>query len=338
MNQSTYSPYAHDMAIIIVNLNRCEETIKCIESIETSTYQHYTIICIDNASTDGSVETIKANYPEVKLIQNERNMGVSVGRNQGIVCGQNLGSRYFVFIDNDAVLGPDTLQVLVKASNRLDRYGFISALVYHYQKPHDVYSAGGYFSATNCRVTHNYLLHDDFLKVDFVLSTCMLTTRDVIEKLGCLREEFFAYHEDLEWALRAKHAGYYNYVIKDAIAWHPTSYKKRKITSPYIFYYKTRNNLLLKEIITQKKLSKTEVLREGVLTVLKMLLHNRDILKITYLYATALGYVHFITRTFYQAPDGLHKKPEQFAEYRLRTWVYNTSLWLLARRLKRLLT
>ena len=87
-----------DMAIITVTHNRCEEVLMCIGSIEKSTYQRYTIICVDNASTDGSVKRIMYSYPRVKLIENKSNLGPSVGRNQGIKYAMSRGYKYLVFL------------------------------------------------------------------------------------------------------------------------------------------------------------------------------------------------------------------------------------------------
>ena len=72
------------VSIIILNLNGGEDVIECLKSVKDIDYPDYEIIVVDNGSTDNSVEGIKRSFPDIKLIQNNKNLGFSEGVNVGI--------------------------------------------------------------------------------------------------------------------------------------------------------------------------------------------------------------------------------------------------------------
>src|SRR5699024_12417076 len=90
--------------IVIVNWNGWEDTIECLESLKQLDYPHYTVIVIDNGSSDQSVEEIGKRFPEELLIQNQSNLGFSGGINIGIRYAVERGAAYGRRLNNDTVV------------------------------------------------------------------------------------------------------------------------------------------------------------------------------------------------------------------------------------------
>ena len=69
--------------VIVLNWNNAADTIECIESLENSDYQPFVPIVIDNGSTDGSMESIREKFPQLSIIELEKNLGYAEGNNAG---------------------------------------------------------------------------------------------------------------------------------------------------------------------------------------------------------------------------------------------------------------
>ena len=98
-------------SIIILNYNGGNDLIECIESIQQTVDCQYEIILIDNNSTDNSHIKSKNEFPEIRLIQNDKNVGMAA-RNIGI---KNTNSDFVVFLDSDTVVEKDWLKNLIES-------------------------------------------------------------------------------------------------------------------------------------------------------------------------------------------------------------------------------
>src|SRR5688500_15015301 len=95
------------ISIVILNYNQLKVTCEFIESTKKLTYKNYEIIMVDNASKENPTEHIKANYPNVKLIVNEKNLGFTGGNNVGIVAGKG---EFFFIVNNDTEVTENLLE------------------------------------------------------------------------------------------------------------------------------------------------------------------------------------------------------------------------------------
>lgn len=100
------------VSVIVLSYNRKEETLDCLQSLVSQTYQNREIILLENASTDGSCEALEAWKNRVNFIQMPRNHGDWEGRD--IALGYCRG-EYIIIVDNDAVIEPDCIEKLVQA-------------------------------------------------------------------------------------------------------------------------------------------------------------------------------------------------------------------------------
>ena len=86
------------VSIVIPHWNNVEILSECLKSIGSTIYPDFEVIVVDNASTDNSVQYVKSNFPDVKLIENDRNDGYAGGCNIGADLAQG---KYLVFLNND---------------------------------------------------------------------------------------------------------------------------------------------------------------------------------------------------------------------------------------------
>ena len=100
------------VSIAIVNYNGKDLTLNLLKSISRLNYKNYEIIVVDNNSTDGTQETIKKNFRNVKLVENNKNLGYS-GANS---CIKHCEGEYILFLNNDMELGKDCLNKLVETA------------------------------------------------------------------------------------------------------------------------------------------------------------------------------------------------------------------------------
>ena len=105
----------NDLISVIVPAYNAEAFIeRCLNSLLRQTYENLEIICINDASTDNTAQTVKKiNDPRVRLINNEQNFGISLTRNRGMEIARG---KYIGFIDSDDFVDPDFYEKLHRAA------------------------------------------------------------------------------------------------------------------------------------------------------------------------------------------------------------------------------
>jgi GT2 family glycosyltransferase len=111
----TTPPLSPKVAIMILNHNGLRWLPKCLASVSKTDYPNYEICLVDNGSTDGSVDYVAKNFPRVKLIQHEENLGFAEAYNEAI---ERVEANYLVLLNNDIeVLNPSWVRALVEVAN-----------------------------------------------------------------------------------------------------------------------------------------------------------------------------------------------------------------------------
>lgn len=215
--------------IIILNWNGKQITVDCIESLRALAYPNYKILLVDNGSTDGSVPYIRARYPDLEVVENADNLGYAEGNNVGMRRAMENEASYILLLNNDTVVDPDFLGVLIKAAEADPRIGFAGPKVYFYDfmGRKDVISfAGGLLDMRKGKPIHigekqvDGGQHDRQRDVDYVEGSCMLVRADVIKKIGMLDPAYFAYWEEMDWCVRGARAGYRMIYVPGSKIWH----------------------------------------------------------------------------------------------------------------------
>lgn len=238
------------VSIIVLNYNSREDTLDCLRSLEHLTYPNVQVIVVDNGSSDGSVEAVRTAYPQTMLIDTGRNLGFTGGNNLGIRRALEGGAQYIMLLNNDTIVAPDMIDLMIEAMEQNPSLGVTGPMIYYYDLPDVIWSAGGYIDWTRGTTSMIGLDQEDKGQfgsatrlVDFVTGCAILARREVWETVGLLDDKFFMYYEETEWCVRAGRAGYKIAHVPTAMMWHKISPAARA-ASPRTFYYMTRNRLL----------------------------------------------------------------------------------------------
>ncbi len=237
--------------IILLNWNNWHETRECLESLNRVTYSNFEIVVVDNNSrveekTEfGNFQFSIFNF-QTRLIWNAENLGFAGGNNVGIKYALEHGADYVFLLNNDAIVSPDFLTELVKVAESDSSFGILGSRIYKYSTNEIVFDGGVVSKWLNkAEHTANFQFSIfNFQTVDYITGAAMLIKREVIEKIGLMREEYFLYYEDVDWCIRARRAGYNCVVVPESHVWHKVS-ATNKEGSPSYIYYHARNSLML---------------------------------------------------------------------------------------------
>jgi GT2 family glycosyltransferase len=227
------------LSIVIVSWNVREDLRECLNSLVRSVEcgvrgGEIEIIVVDNASTDGTVEMVEREFPQVKLLVNPQNFGYTKANNIGInhSCG-----KYILLLNPDTTVHQGALQALIECAESHPETGVIGAKLLNpdgsVQRSARSFPdiGAGLFRNTflgrlfpNNPFVRRYLLtdfgYDEVREVDWVSGAAMLVRRNLIERIGCLDERFWAYCEDVDLCWRAWQAGYKVLFCPNAVITH----------------------------------------------------------------------------------------------------------------------
>jgi len=234
---------------VILNTNRRDDTMACLDSIRKNTYQNYKTLVLDNASTDGSIDAIHATFPEVEIIALQQNLGYAGNNNVGVRAAMAQEADWVFVLNEDTNLAPDCLEQLVVIGESDPHIGIVGPMVYHHDEPTIIQSAGGALGSDwNSRhLGQNEADTGQFPKphdVEWISGCAILVRRQVIEQVGALDDEFFYYWEEVEWCLRARERGWRIVHIPQAKLWHKGVQRNYR-PKPSVVYYATRNRFLM---------------------------------------------------------------------------------------------
>ncbi len=234
---------------VILNTNRREDTLACLESLRRVSYSNHRVIVLDNASTDGSVEVIRSSYPAARVIPLEQNLGYAGNNNVGIRLALEQGAGWVFVLNEDTVVDSACISHLVEVGESDPATGIVGPLVYHYDEPDIIQSAGGILDGrwNSIHTGQNEKDCGQFSrprKVDWISGCAILVRREVIEQVGGLDERFFYYWEETEWCVRARRKGWQIFHVPAAKIWHK-GVQRNYQPSPNVTYYATRNRFLL---------------------------------------------------------------------------------------------
>ncbi|MDD5530290.1 MAG: glycosyltransferase family 2 protein [bacterium] len=254
--------------IIILNWNGKNDTIECLNSLNSICYPYtsddYKILVVDNASTDNSLRLITEKFPSAQVIKNKTNLGFAGGMNTGIKEAIKHNPQYVLLLNQDIVVEKSFLNKLVGLAESDSKIGIIGPKIYYYNSLKKLWAMGIRFvdgimwktkipycgtELIGCNETDN-AQYDNLKEVESIPGCCMLIRTELIRKIGLMDDSFFLIHEDDDYCLRARKAGYKVCVSPESIIWHKVSTSFRLITetineysenSTAVIYYWHRN-------------------------------------------------------------------------------------------------
>lgn len=242
------------LSVILVNYNVCHFLDQALSSVRNAmTHIEGEVIVVDNNSVDGSIEMLMTKYPDVTLIQNQKNVGFSKANNQGIKIAQG---EYVLLLNPDTLVEEDTFQKCVSFMDAhpkagglgvkmLDgkgiflpesKRGLPSPTVAFYK----IFGLAAMFPKSRKfgRYHLGFLDKDRTHEVEILSGAFMFMRKDVLDKIGYLDEDYFMYGEDIDLSYRILKAGYKNYYYPETriIHYKGESTKKTSINYVFIFY------------------------------------------------------------------------------------------------------
>ena len=185
------APLPH-VTIVILNWNRKADTLECLDSLARTDYPSFSIVVVDNGSTDGSPETIEQwgrEHLPLALIRNAENRGFVRGSNQGMRHALSTKTNYVFLLNNDTVVEPDALSLLVAATEHSGDVGMAGPKIYQHGKGRVLDSAGTRaipWLAQGFLLGHGEVDHGQYDNpgdLPYVTVTALLDKRAVLEKV-----------------------------------------------------------------------------------------------------------------------------------------------------------
>lgn len=212
-----------DISIVIVNWNTRDILRDCLRSVYEETQDvEYEIIVVDNDSSDGSSVMVKAEFPQVILIENSENCGFAVANNQGIAIAKG---RYILLLNSDTIVLDGAITKTVEFADEHPSAGVVSCQVLNEDKTVQP-NCSMFPSITNWFLMVSFLYkvlpgnkffgranyggweYDSEREVEVVSGCFMLVRVEAVEKVGWMDERFFMYSEEVDWCWRFKESGW----------------------------------------------------------------------------------------------------------------------------------
>lgn len=235
-----------EVSIITINFNGLEDTCALIETIPFN--ENMEVIVVDNASNNQEAETIAKRYPQVKIIQSEKNLGFAGGNNLGIQAAQG---EYLFLINNDTIFKDFNIQALIDRLESPIGIGIVCPKIRFAWANNPIQFAG--YSKLSTITVRNHAIgfneedhgqYDNAHATPYAHGAAMFIRRDTINKVGLMPECYFLYYEELDWSMMFARAGYQLWYEPKCTIYHKESQATGQ-NSPLRTYYLTRNRLLL---------------------------------------------------------------------------------------------
>ena len=242
MNQSPST-----VGIVVLSWNRRERVLDCIARLERLEGVAITIIVVDNASSDGSVEAISSRFPATVLLAQRVNSGFVGGVNAGLSEAKRLGLTFAWLLNDDTTVEDDVLTNLMAFAHANPRFSIFSPVIRDNDSEKKLQFVNGAVDWRRNRLYDNLSAErfDQLLSsgsTAVLIGTALLINMKVIEKLVGFEKEFFAYWEDIDFCVRCAKEGFLSSVVLSATVFHDSP--KRTMRPPHYFYYMLRNESL----------------------------------------------------------------------------------------------
>ena len=210
------------ISIVILNYNAGDLLIECVDSIEKSNYKNFEIIIVDNISKDNSHKKCKEKFPNIKLIENDENLGYCEGNNVGL---RVTNGEFVVILNPDTIVDPSWLSELLYAY-RKNGSGIYQPKFLASTDHSMLLSTGNMiqifgFGYSRAKGDLDEGQYEKFEKIDFTSGTCIFTSKEIIEEIGLFESFLFAFHDDFELCWRGALIGIKSFYVPSAIVYHP---------------------------------------------------------------------------------------------------------------------
>ena len=206
-----------DISAIIVNCNTKQFIAECVQSMLEYRGQYtLEIIVIDNASEDGSALALREQFHEIKIIENNHNVGFARANNQGIEIAQG---RYVCLVNSDIKFIQDCFSQMLSYMEQHSDVGMLGPKLLWQDRSlqwscrkypslwntlcpalglNSIFPRSSFFSSEHM----GYFGHDRIICVDVIVGAFMFVRRLALEQVGKMDDVFFMYCEEVDWCKR----------------------------------------------------------------------------------------------------------------------------------------
>jgi GT2 family glycosyltransferase len=239
------------VGVVTVTFNSSGVIDDFMVSMLNQGYSAFILYVVDNASSDDTLQGLsKYKDPRIVLIPNQTNVGVAEGNNTGIRAALRDSCGLILLINNDTVFEADLLQKLVEGLQK-HRCEMIVPKILFFDKPDTIWCAGGYFSALRGTSGHfgfgknvDDPRFDDSRAISYSPTCCMLIEHEVFDRIGLMDENYFVYHDDTDFCLRACRGGVRLFYLPSAQILHKVG-SLTGLNSSFTIRFASRNHVYL---------------------------------------------------------------------------------------------
>ncbi len=249
--------FSGDLAVIIVTWNTRDLALDALRTLCVDLHLSALdsrVIVVDNASSDGTPDAIREQFPTVTVLAQQNNLGFGGGNNVGLralgFCDQPTpnpsGPRAVFLLNSDTLTQPGAIRTLYHALFSLPRAGVVGARLTYAdgsfqhsafgfpglaQIAIDLFPVPGrlYDTRLNGRYSREYYAGHVPFPVDHTLGATIMLRREAIEQTGLFDEQFFMYVEEIDWSMRIRRAGWQIYAVPAAHIVHLEGRSTRQI-------------------------------------------------------------------------------------------------------------
>ncbi|NIV15450.1 MAG: glycosyltransferase [Aliifodinibius sp.] len=253
--QYNYMAYEEKPLVSVVTLNF--DGIRFLkdlfDSLRRCTYPNLEVIMVDNCSQDESVNFVKQNYPEVKIVENSENLMYTGGNNEGL---KHAKGKYICLVNNDVDVDPGFIDPIVNAFESNARIGAAQPKILAMQERDRLEYAGacgGYIDWFGYPFLRGRLFfttekdegqYDKPAELFWGSGACLFLRKDTLNEVGHFDEDFVLHQEEIDLCWRIRLAGWSIVSIPQSQIWHHVGGTLDK-DSPRKTYWNFRNNLFL---------------------------------------------------------------------------------------------
>ena len=222
-----------DLLIVIVSYNTRDLLRECLASLDRGCEGlSVSVAVVDNASLDGSADMVASEFPQVRLVRNQQNIGFAAANNLVLRMAQ---SRYVVLLNPDTVVQPQALTKLVGFMDDTPAAGYCGPRLLNADGTHQR-SANRFHTllsdtlpllgwARDPRSRHTVDLHilhgeTNTFRADWLVGACLLIRAEAMRAVGILDETYFLYFEEVDWCRRMARAGWEGWYVGSSQVMH----------------------------------------------------------------------------------------------------------------------
>ncbi|MDO4454146.1 MAG: glycosyltransferase family 2 protein [Eubacteriales bacterium] len=232
------------VSVVIPNWNGEKYLRQCLKSLRQQDFRKFEIIVVDNGSEDDSVDMMKRDFPEVRILRMKKNEGFCRAVNRGIHAAK---APYILLLNNDTCAERTFVKEMFRGIRRHKNCFSCQAKMMQKEYPDLMDDAGDFYSALGWAFADGKgepeWKHNREKRIFSSCAGAAIYRKSILDKIGLFDESHFAYLEDLDLGYRAKRYGYENWFLPKARVYHVGSGTTGSRYNKFKVRHSARNNL-----------------------------------------------------------------------------------------------